>query len=141
MNDKEIIIKNFIDNFVHKDKKQRCHFELLDPKKRAKFINNLNHKSFTFLNSKKFKKIEKEFDNLLEIEKNINFKKQEFYYVISNHNKFDDKCIKLQDFFSEIYWFGLATLVINNSGDKVFLKMEQENGKSEKYIGCINYEN
>ncbi|WP_445458243.1 hypothetical protein [Flavobacterium sp. HNIBRBA15423] len=136
MNDKEIMIKNFLDNFVHKDKKQRCYFELLDSKKRAKFINNLNHKSFSFLNSKKFKKIEKEFDNVSEIEKHINFEKEEYYYVISNHNDFDDKWIKIHDCFSEIYWFGLATLIINNKGDKVFLKMEQENGKSEKYIGC-----
>ena len=135
MNDKEIVIKNFIDNFVYKDKKQRCYFELLDSKKRAKFINNLNHKSFTFLNSKKFKKIEKKFDNAYEIEKLINFEKEEYYYFISNHNDFDDKWIKIYDCFSEIYWFGLATLIINNKGDKVFLKMEQENGKSEKYIG------
>lgn len=49
MTDKETQIKTFVDNFIIKDKRERCFLELTNPKKRNKFVDRLNHKWDTVL--------------------------------------------------------------------------------------------
>ena len=44
MTDNTSLIQAFVRNFVLKDKAERCYAQLIDPKKRPKFTDRLNHR-------------------------------------------------------------------------------------------------
>lgn len=135
MIDKETTVKNFVANFVQKDKRERCYSELVNPKKRNKFIDKLNHKWDSVLNMNFLNQVDKLNDSSEGIQKLLGFKDSEICYVISNYSDFDDKFMPFKEVFTEIYSRGFATLLINGSGDEMFLDTEQEKGPAPRFIG------
>ena len=135
MTDKEIIIKSFVDNFVLKDKRERCYAELTNPKKRNKFTDRLNHKWDTILNMKYLVQIDKTKDNTLDIQKLLNFKDNDICYAISNYGDYDGKLLPFKEVFNEVYSRGFGTILINKTADTLFLDTEQERGGTDRFIG------
>jgi hypothetical protein len=137
MFDKETIIKTFIENFIIKDKKERCYFELTNPKKRNKFTDRLNHKWDTVLNMKHLTQIGKNSDFAGGIQNLLEFKDNELCYVISNYYAIDDQLISFKDIFGRTYACGLGTILINTTADTLFLDTEHTRGPAERFIGRI----
>lgn len=135
MIDKEQILKVFITNFIQKDKRERCSFELTNPKKRNKFVDRLNHKWESVLDMRLLTKVEKDQDYSEKIKQLLKFKDDELCYVISSYEEYDDKVIPFTEVFKEIYARGFATLLINTSADTLFLDTEQEQGHTPRFIG------
>ncbi|MBI3136498.1 MAG: hypothetical protein HYZ14_17620 [Bacteroidetes bacterium] len=138
MTDKETILKTFVDNFVLKDKRERCFLELINPKKRNKFIDRLNHKWDTVLNMNYLVQIDKTKDNINDIQNLLNFKDSDICYVISNYSDYDDKYLPFNAVFNEIYSRGLGSILINKTADTLFLDTEQELGGADRFIGKRN---
>lgn len=135
--DKEIIIENFIKNFILKEKRERSVFELNNPKKRCKFTNRLNHHWDKVLNMNLLKQVEKENDNAEAIQNLLKIRNDEPCYIISNYAAYDDKIYLFGDIFNEIYQKGLATLIVNLTLDTLFLETEQEQGAPTRFIGKV----
>ena len=127
------IYTDFINKFIHKEKRERVSFELNNVKKRSLFINKLNHKSFDFIDSKKMIPIPKnEFEYVKE---NLCIKDNEPCLLISNYDYLDNQKMNFKEAFESCNGLGLATLIIIISKNQVYLQTEQENGGSNKYLG------
>lgn len=137
MPENEIIIKSFVTNFILKDKRERCTFELTNPNKRTKFTDRLNHKWDTILDMRRLIPIDKKTDRAELIQKLLGFKDDETCYVISNYRALDDKFMQFQEIFPQIYGAGFGSIVLNATGDKLFLETEHVQGPAPRFIGGI----
>lgn len=135
MTEKEAIIKKFTENFVHKNKQERCYLELSNTKNRNKFIERLNHNWDTILDMRYFVQIDKSANTTKDIQKLLKFGEDDICYVISNYSDFDDKLLPFKEVFNAIYSRGLGTLLINKTADVIFLDTEQVIGTASKFIG------
>ncbi len=135
MSDREKIIKNFIKNFVQKDRVERSLFELSNSNKRFNFSGRLNHGWERVFNMKYLERIKKENDYPDRIKELLNFKDDELCYVISNYGEYDDKLLPFNEVFKEIYARGFGTLIINTSANTFFLDTEQIQGPALRFIG------
>ena len=138
MIDREDMITKFIKNFVRKNRQERSFFELMNPKKRSKFYERLNHCWSDLLNMELLKQIDKDNDTQIKIPKLLGFKDDELCYSISNYRDYDDKFIPFYEVFTAVYSRGFATLLINTSADTLFLDTEQEQGPAPRFIGRIS---
>ena len=137
MPDNEVIIKSFITNFILKDKRERCNLELSDPRKRTKFTDRLNHKWDTTLDMPRLIAIDKKADQADVIQKLLGFRDDETCYVISNYSALDNKVMRFDEVFPQIYGAGFGTIVLNATGDKMFLETEHVRGPASRFIGRI----
>ncbi|HLP54787.1 MAG TPA: hypothetical protein VK151_07150 [Fluviicola sp.] len=135
MTDKEQLIKAFVDNFVLKDKRERCYAELTNPKKRGKFTDKLNHKWDTILDMRCLVKIDKTNDSPGNIQKILKLRDNDLCYIISNYDDVDDQLIPFKNAFDRIYSRGLGTLLMNASADTLFLDTEQVQGPATRFTG------
>jgi len=135
MLEKETIIKTFINNFIQDEKAERSFLELTNPGKRYKFADRLNHQWYTVLNMKYLVQVDKTNDNAVDIQKQLHLKDNEICYVISNYPDYDNQLLPFKDVFSMIYSKGLATILINQTADTLFLDTEQERGPADRFIG------
>lgn len=135
--EKSEILKIFVENFIQKERKERCYAQLTNPKKRKKFTDCLNHKWNSVLNIELLTLINKELNNPKEIQKIIGFKDNELCYVISDHSKYDDNFFSFDEIFSEIYGYGFATILINFTANILFLETESDGKSGGRYIGEI----
>lgn len=127
------IYTNFINKFIHKEKRERVSFELNNVKKRSLFINKLNHKSFDFIDSKKIIQISK--NDFEFVKEKLCIKDNELCLLISNYDCLDNQKLGFKEAFEACNGLGLATLIIIISKNKIYLQTEQENGSSNKYLG------
>jgi hypothetical protein len=137
MPDNEIIIKLFVTNFILKDKRERSNFELTNPKKRNKFTDRLNHQWDTILDIRRLIAIGKKEDRADFIQKLLGFKDDEICYVISNYSTFDDKFMPFNEIFPQIYGAGLGSIILNTTGDKLFLETEHVIGPASRFVGRV----
>ena len=135
MTESEAIIKTFVENFVLKDKRETCYLELINTKKRNKFVNKLNHKWDTVLDVKYLVQIHKSEDIANEIQKLLNFKDSDICYVISNYGDYDDKFLPFKEVFNAVYSRGLGTILMNKTSDTIFFDTEQVRGAANRFIG------
>ena len=84
--------------------------------------------------------ITKEQDSPEKIRKLIGIKDHELCYVVSDCGKFDDQFLPFGIAFGAIYASGFATLLINPTGDTLFLDTEQMQGRTPRFFGknCTN---
>jgi hypothetical protein len=135
MIDRKTIIKAFTDNFVLKEKRERCYWELTNPNKRYMFADRLNHKWATILNIKYLIQVKKELDFAEGIQSLLKFEDEEVCYVISNYGSFDDQLVTFKKVFDKIYCCGFGTLLINTAADTLYLETEHIKGSSDRFIG------
>lgn len=135
MEEKEILIRSFVDTFILKERRERCIQELTNPKKRNKFVDKLNHKWDSVLDMKYLIQLDNENDNPSIIQQQLKFKDTDICYVISNYGEFDDKYFPFKDVFKELYSRGNGSIIINKTTDILFLETEQERGTAKRFIG------
>jgi hypothetical protein len=136
MIDKEIIIENFIKNFVLKDRRERALFELVN--KRFLFSGRLNHSWFRVFDMKFLEQVKREDDYPDKIKELLKFKDNQLCYVISTYEEYDDKLLPFGNVFNEIYSRGASTVILNTSADTFFLDTEQQQGPAPRFIGRRN---
>lgn len=129
------ILDPFIRNFIPKDKRERSELQLKDIKKRVKFTDRLNHKWDTVLDMRYFTKIPSGVNDYEFIKKELKIKDNELCYVISNHDDIDGQTAEFSQAFDKVYGRGFGSLVINASGDKLYLETELVQGKQNRFIG------
>ena len=125
----------FIKNFVSKDRRERSEFELKDLKKRAKFTNRLNHNWDDVLDMRFISKIPSVTDEYEYVKKELKIKNTEPCYVISNYDDVDGQVLQFTNAFKKTYGRGLGSIIINSTGDKMYLETEQEHGAPSRFIG------
>jgi hypothetical protein len=130
-------IRNFINNFVPKDKRERIEFELLTNGKRTRFTDSLNHNWDTLLNMKLVAKIPASENDYEFAKKELKIKGNDLCYVISNYDDVDGQTLEFTKAFDKVYGRGFGSLVITVSGDKFYLETELEYGKQNRFIGKV----
>lgn len=138
MIDRLTIIQTFVQNFVTKEKAERCYGQLADTKKRHKFTDRLNHQWDTVLRMEHLTQVQKYDDDGISIQRLLNFADHEPCYVISNYSLYDDRILLFQDVFGKIYAHGLGSILLNLAGDTLFLETEQERGPAARFIGRVS---
>ena len=131
---KDILIKTFLDNFIKKNKRERSYFELKNQKKRKKFVDRLNHNWNDIFEMKHLKEIVQSND-VENIKKQLKFREGDICYVISNYVEYDNKYFSFNEILEKIYWGGLGTILLNITGNILFLVTGQERGTSLKFVG------
>jgi len=132
--EKSVIIKEFIKNFVVKDRRDRVEFQLGNASKRNQFIQKLNHLYAEVLDMRKLRALPNTRDDFEYIKSELGIKAQDQCYLISNHEDIDDCFLEFETAFSKSYGRGFATLVINLQGDRLFLETEGS-GHRHRFIG------
>ena len=135
MDDKKIVIRRFIANFVSKNRAERSYLELTDVKRRGKFVGRFNHNWESILKMDFLKRIPKEFDHPQKIQELLQFRDDEVCYIISHHDDYDDQFFKFKDVFEKVYARGTATIIVNISASIIFLDTEQIQGPAPRFIG------
>jgi len=67
--------------------------------------------------------------------KELKISDNELCYVISNHDDIDGKVMAFNEAFSEVYGRGFGSIIINSTGDKLYLETELVQGKQNRFIG------
>ena len=135
--DKDKILKEFIKNFIQKDRRERSYSELISSKKRGQFSDRLNHNWESVLDMRYLTLIDNETDNPDNIQKELGFKDNELCYVISDYRDYDDKFLPFKEVFAEIYSRGFATILINMTADILFLETERLGKYGARFIGKL----
>jgi hypothetical protein len=130
-NDKNSIVEAFVKTFIQKHKAQRALWELTQPLKRGSFTNKLNHGWENIFKMQHLLQVPREQDDEESIQKLLGFKNTEICYVISMYDDF----FEFADVFKDLYWRGFASVIMNVSATKFFLKTEQVQGAPPKFIG------
>jgi hypothetical protein len=125
----------FIENFISKDKRERSEVDLKDFNKRPKFTNRLNHEWDEILDMRIISKIPSEADEFEYVKKELKIKDAELCYVISNYDDLDGQILEFTKAFEKVYGKGLGSIIINSTGDKMYLETEQEQGAPPRFIG------
>ena len=91
-------------------------FELSHPKKRNKFIDNLNHRWEEFLDMRKLQAIPKEkTDNYEYVKAVLSLNDNELCYTLSNYLEPDDQFSTFTDAYYDCYGKELASLIMGNA--------------------------
>ena len=135
MTDNTSLIQTFVRNFVLKDKAERCYAQLIDPKKRGKFTDRLNHRWNSVLRMQHLVQIASSDDHADRIRQLLQFGLQDRCYVICHYGRLDNRIFPFQEIFDQIYGQGLGTILLNLSGDTLFLDTEMHDGPAARFIG------
>ncbi len=134
MDDKKTL-EQFIKNFILKDKRERSESQLKDFKKRVKFTDRLNHKWDTVLDMRFVSRIPSGVIDYDFVKKELKMNDNELCYIISNHSEIDGHIDNFKSAFDKVYGRSFGSLVINESGDKLYLETELVQGKQNRFIG------
>ena len=132
---KSTIIQAFTQNFGLKDKAERSYAQLTSAKKRNRFTDRLNHRWDSVLDMKHLVQIGPSEDHAEAIQKLLNFRANDLCYTISNYSKLDDQFFPFQQIFAQIYAQGMGTILLNLSGDTLFLDTEMHRAPAVRFIG------
>ncbi|WP_452225819.1 hypothetical protein [Lacinutrix cladophorae] len=128
--------REFIKNFIRKERRERSAWILNHKKKRTDFLDRFNHNWNEMLSEKNLTELntESDFDTYEKIKSELKLNDSDLCYVIS-YNDFDRQFVELKKAFDEIQKSGFAGLIISPNGKKYYLKTEQEIGAPAKFIG------
>jgi len=133
--DRKEIIEKFVKSFIRKDKRERALLELLNYKKRDKFLDKLNHKWNSYFNMNLLERIPKGPNTFEFVMKELNIAENETCYVISNYDDIDNQFLPFKEAFDNSYSRGFASLIINKTCDKLFLETEISIRDINRFIG------
>ncbi|MCT4663675.1 MAG: hypothetical protein N4A45_00410 [Flavobacteriales bacterium] len=113
--------KNFIKNFIIKERRERSLWTLNNKKKRTNFIDKFNHnwnemiaeRNLTELNTKS------DFETYVKIKSELKLKDSDLYYVIS-YSEFDRQFIEMKKAFDVIQKSGFAGLIVCQNRKKYY---------------------
>lgn len=135
--DKQILIQNFIKNFVLKERRERSLFELTHPQKRNLFTKRLNHSWASIIDARKLTLIPKAASDFEYIKDNLKFKDASSVYVLSEYDDIDDTTMEFRIAFDKCWGRGLASLLISEDASKLYLETEQTQGAPDRFIGRV----
>ena len=135
MQNKQLVLKTFIANFILRNKRERSYFELINPNKRHKFTNRLNHNWDDIFDMKYLLQVDHKSDFAGDIQRSLSFNDEMLCYVISNYHEYDDKFVAFKDVFPKVYARVFGTVIMNCSADTLFLSTEQVQGRPPVFIG------
>ena len=130
--------KEFIQNFIRKERRERSAWLLRNKKKRTQFIDKFNHNWTDMISEKHLIELNAKSDpNTYEkIKAKIKLKDSDLCYVIS-YDENDGEFIDLKTAFGNSQANGFASLIIGADGKKFYLKTEQEIGAPKEFVGKI----
>jgi hypothetical protein len=99
--DKSFILKEFIKNFVVKDRRDRVEFQLSNPRKRNQFIQKLNHSYAEVLDMRKLKTLPNTRDDFEYIKNELGIQDQDHCYMTSNYDDIDDCFLEFETAFDK----------------------------------------
>ena len=128
--------KEFIQNFIRKERRERSLQALNHKKKRYDFLDRFNHNWNEMIAEKDLIELhtKSDFGTFEKIKSELKLKDSDLCYVIS-YNDFDRQFIELRRAYEECQKSGLAGLIISVDGKKFYMKTEQEIGAPAKFIG------
>ena len=132
------VIKNFIKSFVLKEKREQILLILDDSDKRTKFVNTLNHKWESVLDMKLMKSLDPKLIDKDSIKKELQLEDTDLCYVFSNYSDIDGKVMEFDFALNYVYGRGLASILVNLYGNRIFLETEMEQGAPKRFIGIAN---
>jgi hypothetical protein len=125
----------FIQAFVRRERRERAHFELLSPKKRAAFLNRLCHTYQDILDTRYLKSIPAPNSDYRAILRHLTHKHAPATcYVISTLAELDGQRVRLADALEKVVGFGLPSIVICLPGTLGYFEAEQEVGPPPQYV-------
>ncbi|WP_298517567.1 hypothetical protein [uncultured Kordia sp.] len=131
--------KEFITNFIRKEKRERSIWTLSHKKKRSDFIDKFNHNWNEMIVEKNVTQLQDTSDaeTYATLKSELNLKDTDICYIISHNDAIDGQFLELQNAFKHCQNNGFAELIISENGKKFYLKTEQEFGAAAKFIGKI----
>ncbi len=130
------ILKLFVQNFIQKDKRERCLNELTNAKHRHKFTDNLNHNWEKIFNMKSLRELEKNQDKQSYVQQHLKIKDTELCYLISDEED-DNEYMPFKDAFETINSASGGGLLINLAGNRLFLKTEDTLPHTSRFVGMV----
>lgn len=138
---KEELLCTFIQNFIQKNKRERCLQELSNPKKRGRFTDKLNHHWDAYLDMRYLTLLpEKCKDSYGYVKNELELEDSDKCYILSNYNDTDDLFFDFKDAFDNSFGRGMASLIISGNGDRLYLETEYEGGSGIRYVGIVHPE-
>jgi hypothetical protein len=134
--DKETIIKNFVNNFVIKSRRDRVQLELDTPLRRKDFADRLNHTWDTILDMRKLRILPKVSEEYHYVKEELALKDNDLCYVISNYEDIDDQVLNFKTAFETCYPRGFGTMILSVSADKLYLQTEGADYRF-RFTGCL----
>jgi hypothetical protein len=134
--DKETIVKNFIKNFVVKNRRDRVELELTTPARRTDFTGRLNHTWDNILDMRKLRILPKVAEEYLYVKEELALTDNDLCYVISNYEDIDDKVLNFKTAFETCYSRGFGTMILSASADKLYLQTEGDAHRF-RFTGCL----
>jgi hypothetical protein len=131
------IEKNFVSNFIYKNKRKRVLFELQSTQKRRYFLKRLNHQIFDIIDNDKLHFIPKTTNsNFSYIKQVLDISNKTPALIISNYDDLDGQLKNSDEAYKDLEQrTGLASMIVFEDGSKIFIQEEQEEGAPRKYIG------
>lgn len=123
--DKQLLVEEFIRQFVLKEKRDRAQLELSTLKRRADFSDRLNHQWDKVLDTNKLRSLPKVSDDYAYVKGVLRLSDTDKCYVISNYRDIDDQILEFERAFDACYGRGFATLIISASADRIYLETEE----------------
>uniref|UniRef100_UPI00404AAF51 hypothetical protein n=2 Tax=Gelidibacter sp. TaxID=2018083 RepID=UPI00404AAF51 len=130
------IERNFITNFILKDKRVRSLSLLQNTNKRIDFINKFNHSWSEMISVENLIQINSKSpsETLTYLLDKMNIAEIEICYVIS-HDELDGGLFDFKTAFENSQLSGFATLIITTDSKKIYLKTEQVSGAPKMFVG------
>jgi hypothetical protein len=133
----EITLRNFINNFIQKERRDRTLLQLTSPKKRFQFTHKLNHQWDAILDMRRLKQIPKGFEDYKFAVQELKISGKEPCIIISNHDDIDGQEKTFEQAFDAVYGKGFASVIITAAGDKMYLETELVQGRQNRFTGKI----
>lgn len=132
----ENIENQFVKNFIRKERRERSLWVLNHKKKRTEFLDKFNHNWNEMIHEKDLIELNTKSDSETyeKIKSELKLHDSDLCYVIS-YNEFDKEFIAFKDAFKQCQESNFAGFIIDKSGNKFYLKTEQELGMPAKFIG------
>lgn len=127
------IIKNFVENFVQKELKERSLNELLKPKKREKFTRKINN-WFSILDPKKLQPTPEKIHNPEMLIDLLPIKSDQDCYLITDIGEFDGKIISFRKALLEVCDGSCGVIVYAFKINKLYYSGEMEIGTPDRLI-------
>ena len=135
--DTNVIQDSFIKNFVLKERREKSALQLQNDKRRINFADKLNHKWDTVLDMRYMISIPVGVVDFDFVKSELRIKDNELCYVISNYDDVDGCAMEFNKAFDKVYGRGFGSIIINSSGDKIYLETELVKGKQNRFIGRV----
>ncbi len=132
----EAIEKEFIRNFIRKERRERSLLILRSKTKRAQFLDKFNHHWTEMIAEKNLIKVNTKSDQetFSFLKDKLGWNESERCYVIS-YGKNDGQLLSFKEAFENCQASGYAGLIVGKNGRRFYLKTEQVKGAPDKFIG------